>query len=135
MISITEWKLGLLINGNEKVAKDFKLAEINGNNYMTKIGLIYVSDYGYSASYDYWRTSLYSYQSATSTNWLYLGIDEWTLFLDAYYMGEPFSITVYGNLKYGYWDTIKDIRPVFYLNSSVTYVSGDGTRSTPYRIN
>lgn len=27
-----------------------------------------------------------------------------------------------------------NIRPVFYLNSNVVYVSGDGNMSSPYRI-
>ena len=41
------------------------------------------------------------------------------------------SGSMHTTLSYGTYDAF---RPVFYLNSNVTYVSGTGTQSDPFRI-
>ena len=101
-----------------------------------KIGLMYVSDFGYATSNNYWTISLYSYYSATDDNWMYLGSDEWTISRFSsnsasafwvYGTGLVFDGTVYRS-RYA-------VRPVFYLTSFTTYVSGSGTSSDPIRIN
>ena len=111
-------------------------AESSGTTYRAKIGLMYVSDYGYAASNSYWTTALYRYSSATSSNWLYLGNIEWTITPYSSISNVVFRLDFNGNLNNnssanrGY-----AARPVFYLNSNVAYVSGDGSQSNPFRIN
>ena len=103
-----------------------------------KIGLMYVSDYGYAASNSYWTTSVYNYYAeAKNYNWMYMGLMEWTI--------TPFSSvsnSVFNVRDFGYVTVSTDLttdgysaRPVFYLNSNVSYVSGEGTQGNPYRIN
>ena len=101
-----------------------------------KIGLMYVSDYGYAASDNYWTTSLSSYSSSTSSNWMYLGSNEWTISRNSDHFNFIFLVdssgNAYGNYTIGY---SRAVRPVFYLNSNVAYISGTGTSSDPIRIN
>ena len=102
---------------------------------------MYVSDYMYAASQDKWTlvgngSATTDYRAATSVNWMYMGLLEWTISRNAdnsdsafgvYSAGHVLSDTVGGN-AYG-------VRPVFNLSSSVTYVEGDGTQNSPIRIN
>ena len=113
----------------------------NKTEYTAKIGLMYVSDYGYAASPTYWTYVGYnsdyskSYASAKGENWLYGGGWDWTISRIAddsysvcrvYYDGYANDYIV--NYSYG-------VRPSFNLESSITYVSGDGTQYNPIRIN
>ena len=106
----------------------------NPNNLVSKIGLMYVSDYGYAAS-DVCTSNLYAYSSSTCTsnNWLFKSYNEWTLPQLAY----DFDDTVFYIISAGGVDggTVTDqygVRPVLYLISSVQITGGDGTSSSPY---
>ena len=116
--------------------KTFYNAESSGTTYSAKIGLMYVSDYGYAASNSYWTTTMSSYDRAKNNNWMYMGLSEWAISRDSsssnvasrvYYTGHLSNYFVYNNRC--------AVRPCFYLTSSTTYVSGSGTRSDPIRIN
>lgn len=105
-----------------------------------KIGLIYVSDYGYAASPDYWTTDLTNYEPAANDIWLN-GNNEWTITnitgLSEY--AEDVHVIFTDFVAGSYFDgkTVKDlyaVRPVFYLNSDVELTSGIGTQTDPYRI-
>ena len=110
--------------------------------YSAKIGLMYVSDYMYAAPQDKWTLvgnnsdASKDYRAATSVNWMYMGLYEWTISRYADYSSNAFfvfhtgsvSSSYVGNLAYG-------VRPVFNLSSSVNYVSGSGTAADPIRIN
>ena len=109
--------------------------------YDAKIGLMYVSDYGYAASPNSWTKKLYdsdggdySDSSVTSNNWMYMGLSEWTI---SRYPGISFGafyIFSSGKAYEGNIFNSKSIRPTFYLNSNVTYLSGSGTISSPILI-
>ena len=110
--------------------------------YSAKIGLMYVSDYMYAAPQNKWTLVGYNsdaskdYRAATSVNWMYMGLIEWTISRNAGdsvfafsvnytgYVGDNFV----GNFAYG-------VRPVFNLSSSVNYVSGSGTAADPILVN
>ena len=134
------WKVGGMAFSSTNTAKQYYDIEVGSSSSSTtdsmKIGLMYVSDYGFAASADYWTTALDYYNNSTlrSTNWLYLGSTEWTL---TPYSSNSFFVFILdsnGSLS-GYHAYLgSSARPVFYLNSNVTYVSGDGTESNPYRI-
>ena len=59
------------------IIKEFYNAESYGTTWNGKIGLMYVSDYGYAASPDYWATYIALYSNARSSNWIYMGLPEW----------------------------------------------------------
>ena len=107
-----------------------------------KIGLMYVSDYYYSASPSAWtlvgfnlRDATKDYRAATSTNWLYLGSTEWTISRTSDYTNFEFGVNSTGNVCHSYVTDSNGVRPSFNLESSVKYVSGSGTIENPIRIN
>ena len=112
-------------------------AESTGTTWTGKIGLMYVSDYGFAANPSSWTTYIGSYRSSsiTSNNWMYMGLYEWTV--SRYSSGT--TIAYYVDSNGGVFDIgvsmiYYAIRPCFYLTSDVTYVSGSGTSSDPYII-
>lgn len=59
-----------------------------------KIGLIYISDYGFSASPSSWATILSSYNNSniTAVNWMHMGLYEWTISRRSDYTPHSLSI-------------------------------------------
>ena len=102
--------------------------------YSAKIGLMYVSDYGFSASPSAWTTQMKYYYNNISYNWMYIGYNEWTISREADVSNIAFSLHDNGGV---YSDTdsyYHAIRPAFSLNSSVTRKSGSGSMSDPIII-
>ena len=148
MIATTSWKVGgiAMSDINDIVVSDtIKLVYQNeilnsaeNTTYSAKMGLMYVSDYGYAASPKNWKTSLYDYFNiAYNDNWMYMGLYEWTITRRSNNANCVFQLNSTGNVlvtaanaKIG----VGGVRPVFYLNSDVIYVSGSGTQTDPYRI-
>ena len=113
----------------------------NATEYSAKIGLMYVSDYGFGADPSAWTTTLYNYDGSVngstirSLNWMHMGYYDWTLsrYADVsdtaffvYNDGGVYDHRVYSDLA---------VRPSFNLESSITYVSGSGSASDPMVIN
>ena len=123
---------------NNTTAKSFYTNEITNATikYTAKVGLIYVSDYGFATTTDYWTTNLDSYNSAANQkDWLYLGTTEWTLTPSSYSSKFAWYLTSDGFVDNFTNVTIsREARPSFYLNSDVNYVSGSGTSTDPIRI-
>ncbi len=117
--------------------KRFYDAESSRTTYSAKIGLMYVSDYGYAASNTYWTTNMTSYDSAINNNWMYMGLTEWTITRDAGKAGISYMVLDTGGLDLSDVHSYDNfaVRPCFYLTSSTTYVSGSGTSADPIRIN
>ena len=115
--------------------KTFYNAESSGTTCRAKIGLMYVSDYGFAASNSYWTKELYNYEPAKSSNWL-AGLTEWTISRNSVNSNRAFIVSssgyVSGNSVYY---LSNGVRPVFYLTSSTSYVSGSGSSADPIRIN
>ena len=113
----------------------------NATEYSAKIGLMYVSDYGFGADPSAWTTTLYNYDGSVngstirSLNWMHMGYYDWTLSRTADYSDRAFSVNSDGNVGnlYVYIDVA--VRPSFNLESSITYVSGSGSASDPMVIN
>ena len=115
----------------------------NATEYSAKIGLMYVSDYMYAVPQEKWTLVGYNsdaskdYRAAKSVNWMYMGLEEWTISRNASYATSVLSVSESGTVTGGY-SNAKDrraVRPVFYLLPSITYVSGSGTQNSPIRIN
>ena len=102
-----------------------------------KVGLMYPSDYGYAGDLAYcggYTLGNYYNDECASTNWLALGIWEWTISprahsSDANYV---FYVDYNGRLRSNNAAYDSRVRPAVYLKSGVTISEGDGTESNPY---
>ena len=125
---------------NEIVSPVTTNSQDNATELKAKIGLMYVSDYMYAVPQDKWTLVGYNsdaskdYRAATSVNWMYMGLWEWTISRYAdlafyvfyvYYTGFVLNSNAFN--AYG-------VRPVFYLSSSVNYASGSGTAADPILV-
>ena len=109
----------------------------NATTYSAKIGLMYVSDYGFAASPDAWTLTMSSYNNTTATNnnWMYMGLYEWTISRYADNSISAFDV-FYDGYVYNYFvNNYSGVRASFNLESSVSYVSGSGSMSDPIVIN
>jgi len=109
----------------------------NATTYSAKIGLMYVSDYGFAASPDAWTLTMSSYNNTTATNnnWMYMGLYEWTFSRNAGGSSGAFYVGSGGGVSYSYVGLGRGVRASFSLESSVSYVSGSGSMSDPIVIN
>ena len=115
----------------------------NATELKAKIGLMYVSDYMYAAPQDKWTLVGYNgsdaskdYRAATSVNWMYMGLYEWTISRIADYSYTAFSVNNTGRVNLSrVGHRACGVRPVFNLSSSVNYVSGSGTAADPILVN
>ena len=137
-IATHTWKVGVMVFSYSYTVKQYYDVEVGSSSSSTtdsmKIGLMYVSDYGFAASPDYWTTELYNYEPAKSSNWL-AGLTEWTISRRSDRTDNAFRVSsagfVNGSISVHYAHAV---RPVFYLNSSINYVSGSGSSADPIRI-
>ena len=142
-IAETTWYVGGMTstNGersNAKTAYNFEVgANKDATTYNAKIGLMYVSDYGFAAAPSAWTANLNTYngEAIKNVNWMYMGLYEWTISRDAKESDIAFRVNDVGNVAGSYTSLLIAVRPVFNLKYSVTYVSGDGTQNSPIRIN
>ena len=77
-IATTTWKVGggsiIYLYDVPKTVYQYEVgSSASTTTYDAKIGLMYLSDYGFAADQSGWTTKLSSYNSNTSKNWLYLG--------------------------------------------------------------
>ena len=151
-IATTTWKVGgnTLANIYSVVPSTVYQNEIvnpvttnsmdNGKEYTAKIGLMYVSDYEFAASPTYWINVGYNsdstkdYSAAKASNWMCIGSTEWTISRNASGSTHVFIVNWTGIVDRINVAVTLSVRPVFFLNSDVTYVSGDGTLENPIRL-
>ena len=137
LIAESTWQVGGMNFSNTNTAKQYYDVEVgtgqSGYEETMKIGLMYVSDYGYGANPEKWTTTLTEDNFGTD-NWIYFSSNEWTISqhaplttfsIDSSYGGR---VIIIQNIR------LFAVRPSFYLNSTVTYISGSGTQSDPFRI-
>ena len=137
-IATTAWKVeGGYTTNLYDVPKTAYQYEVGSNASSTtndaKIGLMYVSDYGFAADSSEWTEKLGSYKSS-SKNWLYLGSIEWTISRSSDNLYSAFYVKS-GGVYSTYVTESYVVRPSFNLESSVKYVSGSGGMSDPIKIN
>ena len=151
-IAITTWKVGggTYENIGTSVPKTAYQNEVGSSasstTYGAKIGLMYVSDYYYSASPSAWTLvghnssdATKDYRAAKTINWLSLGSYEWTISRNSEFTNGAFLVAGAGVSGAGYVSysnvlSSNGVRPSFNLESSVKYVSGSGSMSDPVRI-
>ena len=148
-IDMTTWKVGgntwLNIGAqpaktayqNEIVNPVTKYSTDNKTEYSAKIGLMYVTDYGFAAAPSAWTAKLENYEDAAikNVNWMYMGLNEWTISRNADRAYYVFGVLRTGIVSYDRADNAYGVRPVFYLSSSVNYASGSGSAADPILVN
>ena len=148
-IDMTTWKVGGNTQNNiySQPAKTAYQNEIvnpvttnstdNKTEYSAKIGLMYVSDYGFAAVPSAWTANLNTYngEAIKNANWMYMGLNEWTISRCANIDWYVFRVYSTGNVATYYANDAYAVRPVFYLSSSVNYASGSGSAADPIMVN
>ncbi len=160
MIADTTWYVGGMTraNGYKSNVKTAYNYEVGANKDATttvtsKIGLMYLSDYYYGATPDYWMLPGYDtnghpnedqtawigedYSKAYNNNWMSTGLVEWTLSRASDASSFAFRVTVAGSVNdfaVGDSDGFA-VCPSFSLSSSIKFTSGEGTAVNPIRIN
>ena len=102
-----------------------------------KIGLMYLSDYGYATDIELCQQNLYNYENTNckNNNWLFNNNSQWSIVHISNSQGKSFSITSSGwvstsNATYSQ----ASIRPTIFLYKNVLFESGTGTIDNPYKI-
>ena len=143
MIEDKEWLIGGNLYNlimNTSVKNTFINEIVNPYStvmYNAKIGLMYVSDYGYAANPIAWTLTMAEYGNtlATSNNWMYMGLSEWIISHQYGVTTTTFGLNYEGYAGEGpVYNNSGAIRPTFYLKSNVAITDGDGSSSSPYRI-
>ena len=113
----------------------------NPNSWTGKLGLMYLSDYGYASSncenkklYDE-NSSSNDIRACNTTNWLFNNDYQWLLPQNASVSNYAFYVNWVGGVN----DVIVSdnqlgVRPVLYLISSAQIIGGNGTSSNPYTL-
>ena len=160
MIADTTWYVGGMTraNGYQSNAKTAYNYEVGANKDATttvtsKIGLMYVSEYYYGATPDYWMLPGYDenghpnenqtawigedYSKAYNNNWMSTGLNEWTLSRGSDDSDLAFYVRGVGGVGWSIVDNSRGyaVRPSFSLSSSIKFTSGEGTAVNPIRIN
>ncbi len=142
LIAESTWQVGGMSYSETNTAKQYYDVEVgigqSGYEETMKIGLMYVSDYGYGASPEKWTLALGSSSTNYGTdNWLYLDNDEWVISRDtddadiAFYVYSRFGGTVgFDNVRIA-----NAVRPSFSLTSTATISGGTGTSTDPFVLN
>ncbi len=138
-IATHSWKVGGMASDTSATAKDYYDTEVgtgqSGYEETMKIGLMYVSDYGYGASEEYWTTELNNYEPTVDSNWMYLGAYEWLISRSSGNTFIAFRVGDTGYVNNRLVNSTYAVRPSFYLESDVTYASGSGSMTDPLKIN
>lgn len=101
-----------------------------------KVALMYSSDYGYATDFNACTTTLYSYDSSVCYNndWLYNSGYQWLLTPSSSFAESAWF--VFDGCRTGgrHLSNGSAVRPVFYLNSELGIVSGNGSETNPYVV-
>ena len=140
LIVETTWQVGGMNWSTTNTVKQYYDVEVgtgqSGYEETMKIGLMYVSDYGYGANPEKWTTALNEENYGTD-NWLYLGSDEWLISRFTDTPALAFDVRS-GNGGLVYPDNVGNtfaVRPSFSLTSTATISSGTGTSTDPFVLN
>jgi len=148
-IAITTWNVGGMsrvngVNSNAKTAYNYEVGiKKTDKTYEAKVGLMYVSDYYYSALPIHWTKQGYDvtsrgetrdYRSAVNDTWLYMGERDLTISPCADNTDSEFYMDNDGGVgTLGIYSS-STVRPTFNLVPSVELADGSGTKVDPFRI-
>ena len=145
-IATTTWKVGggswsNIITSVPKAYQNEVGSSASTTTVDKKIGLMYVTDYYYSASPSAWTLMGYNphdatrdYRAAKTINWLYGKESEWTISRRSDTTDEAVMVGGIESVDNQFVTVRAVARPSFNLESSVKYVSGSGSMSDPVRV-
>ena len=144
-ITTSRYYLGGYYTGAKVMTNQFYTYERGTARYDTNIplywdgyvGLMYPSDYGYAAGNScVTGTAPYNYDGGCKNkDWLYISNTyQWLMSPDSGSSYFVFPVDRDGRVGYKnyYSSNALAVRPVFFLNSSASISSGDGTSAAPY---
>ena len=143
-VSTYYWNNASKVNNWEESNLNKINLNVNFKNYLGNsiniidgdIMLMDVSDYYYSSYSEFWGKD--NYLNGLSTNYLYMGLDEWTISKVEGTSNYVYFIFSNGKVNdsssYGKVDNISAVRPVFYLNSDCVFISGNGSITEPFIV-
>ena len=154
MIDSVVWNLGGSSTYKDLTAQMFyerekgtTVYEGNSPTWIGKIGLMYMSDYGYATSGGSTtnreaclNTELYNWNSSSvsdckNNDYIYdsdIAYGQWTLTHHSSSYGTVFYVRYDGHADRVDTYGTMDVGPVLYLESSAVIVSGDGSEASPY---
>ena len=161
IISTNNWYItkvtysNALIN-NSKIVYNYEIGKNkpDSENLETKIGLIYLSDYMYSASPQFWNLVLYAsiiypdsngnygpeydYRKVKNSNQSWIATNEDDLwFITLNYKATNNTVFVLGNVGFCGTNTVNSnnfVYPSFYLINNTKLSTGDGSYNNPFRL-
>ena len=147
-ISMTTWKVGGNVSANIVSVSSSSIYQNeiinpvttkttdNKTTYNAKIGLMYVSDYGFAAGSDAWTLNMDSYNNtiAANNNWMFMGNSEWTITRFADVSTDAINIQATGAVNALVLLVSRGVRVVFNLEPSLIYKSGMGSINDPIII-
>ncbi len=98
------------------------------------VGLMYVSDYGYASKTSTWSTETTTFIRASGNDWIYNGINEWTIMPNSANTDNAINVSISGNVSSNRVSIGIAVRPVMYLDSGVEVLRGLGTKASPYYV-
>ena len=157
MISTCNWNIGgnvwtgsfpYNLNTKDQYNAERNTKVYNGfsTTWTGKIGLIYVSDYGYASTDNECRNDIrtgvkanassmiYTDTKCKNNNWLHKQSTYWTLSSSYSSNKSVFYIFSLGTAHRAYTYISADVFPSLYLSSNVSISSGDGSSSNPYLL-
>ncbi len=147
-IVTTTWKVGgntydnIVMSIPSVAYQNEIIAPAENTIYDAKIGLMYVTDYGFAASPSAWTTTLNNYDgndakgtSIKTINWMYMGYYDWMISRNSAYSDDAVIVDSDGYVYSSSVSRRDGVRPSFNLSSSITYVSGSGSAVDPILIN
>ena len=108
--------------------------------WLGKVGLIYMSDYGYAVGGSLRNSCLrknligYNTDNCMNNDWLHKGYDYFTLMANSVYSNGCFTVDKDGFINYHLVYDAFAIHPVVYLKSSVKITGGAGSSSSPFTL-
>ena len=145
-ISSTKWYLGNVTAGNSSKDSQGTYQEERSTSVWSgykqtwdgKVALIYPSDYMYASSSCYNNGTIgfdYDDSTCTSTNWL-LDTNNWcwTVSPKSNNSGNALGVNNFGNVNSGNTNVRGGLRQSVYLDSSVKYIGGDGSKEKAFEI-
>lgn len=129
-----KWFVGIASDNDNASSAYQKEQKEEVENYL---GLISASEYAYATPEKCWEKTLSNIDSCKSKNWLYRGIEEWTMTPSSESNKYALSIGTRGFILDEEVNKNKRYRISFYLNDNIkikNVSTADGTDSNPYEL-
>lgn len=143
-VSTYYWNNASKVNNWEESNLNKINLNVNFRNYLGSsislvdgdIILMDINDYYYSSYPEFWGVD--NYLNGISINYLYMGLDEWTISKVEGTSNYVYFIFSNGHVNdsssYGKVDNISAVRPVFYLKNDCVFISGNGSNTEPFIV-